>query len=347
MLKSKKKGLFVDISEFSILAVRTSGYEAPIVIEEIAEFPIEKDHNPKDVRAFLEELVDIKGGNYIANCGIYPAERFICYHEVESGVRLKNQSILKKLLQFELDIDPETNSISILNAHDGSSFDPTRNATNKLIFCGAPVATLQKEQDQILSYGLLPGSMEMSSIATLGGLCSYIRMNKFESSVMYIELTSGSMHIFILNKGNVDMIRSLEFGLDSIFPILKSELGLKDETSARNLFRTNTFDVTEIGRKLLQKVLKELQAVAGHYEVQTGLNIDRFFTSLLPRKLCWIPNTISGVLGIDSVDVKLEPWMQSLGIETSDNIDLSTRGPRWLGMFSLMAEFNSMDKAEL
>lgn len=347
MLKSKKKGLFVDISEFSILAVRTSGYEAPIVIEEVAEFPIQKDYSPKDVRAFLEELVDLKGGNFIANCGIYPAGRFIRYHEVESGVRLKNQSVLKKLLQSELDIDPETNSISILNAHDGSQFDPTRNATNKLIFCGAPVAALQKEQDQILSYCLLPERMEISSIATLGGLCNYIQMNKFESSVMYVELTSDSMHIFILNKSNVDMIRSLDFGLDSIFPILKDEMGLKDEASARNLFRTNTFDVAEMGRKLLQKVLKELQAVAGYYEVQTGLNIDRFFTSLLPRKLCWIPNTISGALGINSLDIDLEPWLRSLGIETSDSVDLSALGPRWLGMFSLMAEFNSMDAAEL
>ena len=124
-------------------------------------------------------------------------------------------------------------------------------------------------------------------------------------------------------------------------------MGLQDESSARKLFHSNTFDVAEMGRGLLKKILKELQAVAGYYEVQTGLNIDRFFTSLLPRKLCWIPNTISGVLGIDSVDVKLEPWMQSRGIETSDSVDLSTRGPRWLGMFSLMAEFNSMDKAEL
>lgn len=343
MLKSKKKGLFVDFSEFSILAARTSDYEAPIVIEEIADFPIESDFDAKMVRNFFGQLVDNKGGNYAANCGVYPKGRFVRYHEVDSAVRLKNQSILEKLLQSDLNINTDTNSVSILNAYDGSQFDPVRNATNKLIFCGSPLAKLRKEQDQILSFGLLPERLELSSIATLGGVCSYVRLKKFDSSVMYIELASDSMRIFILNKDKIDMIRSLELGLDSLFPILKDEMGLKDESSARKLFRSNTFDVAEIGRKLLKKILKELQAISGHYEVQTGLNIDQFFMSLLPTKLSWIPNTIANALGITPVKVELEPWLQSLEIEVSDSIDLSNLGPRWLGLFSLMAEFRSVD----
>ena len=347
MLKFKKKGLFVDISEFSILAVRTSGYVAPIVVEEVAVLPVESDYSLKDVRAFLEQRVDLKGGNYEAICGIYPKDRFVRYHEVDSGVRLKNQSVLKKLLQSELNVDPETNNIAILNAHDGSPFDPTKNTSNQLIFCGAPAANLQKAQDQILSLGLLPERMELSSVANLGGFCNYMQLNNFESSVMYVELVSDSMHIFILNKGKVNMTRFLNFGLDSLFPILQEELGLKDESSARKLFHSNTFDVAEIGRKLLKKVLKELQAVSGHYEVQTGLNIDKFFISLLPSKLSWISNAISNALGIDLITIELEPWLQSLSIEVDDRVDLSTLGPRWLGIFSLIARFRSSEEDAL
>ena len=347
MLKSKNKGLFVDISGISILAVRTSGYEAPMIVEEVADFSMESDYNAEDVRAFLGQLVDIKSGNYLANCGIYPKERFLRYHEVDSGVRLKNHNVLRKLLQSDLNIELETNSISILNAHDGSSFDPARNAANQLVFCGAPTAKLQEAQDQILSYGLLPGRLEISSIATLGGLCSYVQLNQFESSVMFIELTSESMRVFIINRGKVDMTRSFEFGLDSLFPILKEELGLQDEASARKLFHSNTFDVAEMGRGLLKKILKELQAVAGYYEVQTGLNIDRFFISLLPKKLSWIPNTISNSLGIEPLKIEFEPWLQSLGISVQDNVNVSALGPRWLGVFSLMAEFNSREELNL
>jgi len=320
------------------LAVRTSGDEASVVIEAVADFPVEGDFNPKDIRAFISQLVDMKGGNYTANCGIYPADRFVRYCEVESGVRLKNQSVLKKLLQSELEIDIEFNTISILNAHDGSTFQPTGNASNKLLFCGAPTARLQEAQDQILTLGLLPERLEISSVATLGGLCSYAQLNKFKSAVMYVELVAESINIFIINKGQIDATRSLEFGLDSIFPILKDELGLKDESSAKKLFESNTFDVAEIGRKLLTKVLKELQAVAGHYEVQTGLDIDRLFMSLLPGNLSWIPNTISNAIGIDLIDIQFEPWLQSLGIETGEDVDLSELGPQWMGVVSLIAD---------
>lgn len=346
MLKSKNKGLFVDISEFSILAARTSGYDAHTTIEEISDFQIKNEYDANEVRDFLSQLVDIKGGNYVSRCGIYPKERFIRYHEVDSGVRLKNQNVLKKVLQSELKIDPEANGISILNAQDGASFNPARNATNQLVFCGAPMTVLQEAQDQILSYGLLPERLEISSVATLGGLCNYAQLNQFESSMMFIELASNCMHVLIINKDKVDMTRSLDFGLDSIFPILKDELGLQDEISARKLFRSNIFDVAEMGPELLKKILKELQAISGYYEVQTGLNIDSFCISLLPSKFSWIQGTVSNLLGIEPLKIEFEPWLQSVGINVQENVDLSKLGSRWLGLFSLMAEFSSEDEPE-
>ena len=77
MLKSKRKGLFVDISEFSVLAVRTSGYEVPMVVEDFADLPVEKDHSLDKIRAFLGKYVDLKGGNYESICGVHPKSRFI------------------------------------------------------------------------------------------------------------------------------------------------------------------------------------------------------------------------------------------------------------------------------
>ena len=346
MLKSKNKGLFVDISEFSILAARTSGYKPPLVIEEVAAFSLEEDHSPADVRAFLSQLVDIKKGNYVANCGIYPNDRFIRYHEIESAPRLKNLNTLQKLLKSELKVDPESSSVSILNSHDGAQFNPSKNLTNQLIFCGAPIAVLQEVQDRILEYGLLPKRLELSSVATLGGICNYAQLNQIESSVMYIELDSGCSHIFIVNKGTIEMIRSLDFGLESIFPILQSEMELKDKASAKKLFNSNTFDVAEMGRKLLNKILNELQAIMGSYEVDTGLAIDRFYLGLLPAKLNWIANTISKALGLKLMQIDFKSWLQSLEIETGARLDLSKLGPRWFSVFSLIANFRSIEKVE-
>ena len=68
-----------------------------------------------------------------------------------------------------------------------------------------------------------------------------------------------------------------------MFPVIQAELGLKDEDSARKLFYSNTFDFTEMGPSLLRKLLKELQASTGFYEVQTGQTIGQLYLALLPN----------------------------------------------------------------
>ena len=340
MLKSKAKGLFIDISEFSLLGIRTSGYKFPIKIEQIEDFPITGDFRSDDVRAFLEKLIDFRGNKYhVARCGIYPKSRFVYYYETESLAKVKNQDFLYKVLQSEYDIDLNKNSVSILNANDGSDFNSANNASKELIFCGGPLKAFQEAQDQVLSYGIYPDRLELSSITTLGGICNYLRLNKFESSAICVELTSDSIYASIINQGNIAMTRPMSFGLDSIFPVLQQELGLRDEMSARKLFYTNTFDVAEMGKKLLMPILKELQAISGYYEVQTGLTVDHVFVSVLPRKLDWVTQTISDSLGLEVIQPDFKAWLESLHIKAASGVDLSNLESRWLGVFSLMGDF--------
>lgn len=344
MLKPKAKGLFIDISEFSIFAARTSGFKLPIKVEQVADFPISGDCRPEDVRAFLESLIDFKGNKYyIARCGVYPKDRFIHHHEVESLAKIKRQDSLQKLLVSEYNIELGSNSVSILNANDGADFNSTGNTSKQMVFCGAPVTSLQETQDQVLSYGLYPERLELSSVTTLGGLCDYTRFIGFESSVIYIELASESIFVSILNKGSVVMTRMLSFGLNSIFPVLQQELELKDEASARKLFYTNTFNFAEMGKRLLLPILKELQSISGYYEVHTGLTIDNVFIGVLPNTLNWVSRTISESLGFEAIQPDMEPWLKSLQVEFSGDTELSNLESGWLGVFSLMGEFNLRD----
>ena len=178
MLKAKAKGLFVDVSEFSILAARTSGYQQPFTIEEVAEFPLQGEFSDEDVRAFFEGLVDFRGGSYfISRCGVYPDERFMRFYEAESANKLKNPAFLGEVLQSEFNIDPAVNAVSVLNAVDGSDLDLEKVNTKRLMYCGAPNAALQAEQDKLLQYGLYPERLELSSVSTIGGLCDYTRFS--------------------------------------------------------------------------------------------------------------------------------------------------------------------------
>jgi hypothetical protein len=312
-----------------------------MVIEEIAEFPLKPNQDPAEVREFLEGLVDFKGSAYyVSRCGVYPENRFVRYFEAESASKVKDARFLTETLRAEFNVDVDANRVSILDARDGSDFDMERGLTKRLVFCGAPKEELQQQQDQMLSYGLYPERLELSSVSTLGGVSDYVKYNGIDAPILCFELTSKSANICILNRGQVDVARPVPFGLDSIYPLLQRELGLKDEASARKLFFSNTFDFAEMGPKLLRRMTKELQASTGFYEVQTGQTIERVFLSVLPKNLAWVGKTVSDALGIEIMQPNLEGWLESLKIKLADGVEVSHLGARWLGLFSLMGEFH-------
>jgi len=341
MLNQKTKGLFVDISEFSILAARTSGFDTPMVIEELAECPLSSDHSPEDIRAFLEQLVDYKGSRYfISRAGVYPEGRFVRFYEAESAGKAKDMAFLSEVLKSDFSINPDQNSVAILDARDGSDFDPASSLSKRLLFCGAPAASFLSEQRQLLECGIYPERLELSTVTTLGGVSDFARFNEMMSPILCVELTSKTANIFIINQGQVDVARPVSFGLDSLYSLLQRELGLKDEASARKLFFSNTFDFAEMGPKLLRRMTKELQASTGFYEVQTGQTIDKVFISVLPKNLDWVSKTVSDSLGLEIMQPNLEKWLESLKIKLAEGVDVSNLGSRWMGLFSLMGEFH-------
>lgn len=278
MLKSKTKGLFLDISEYAVLAARTSGYKLPIVVEELKELSLDEVSGPDDIRAFVEELVDFKGGGYfVSRCGVYPDERMVRFYEAESASKAKDFGFLAEVMQNDFGVDPETFNVSLLNAYDGSDYDGTGAACKQLVYCGAPNANFEKEQQRLLDAGVYPERLELSTVTTLGAVCDYARYAQIKGPVLVLELTSKAAMLSIQSGGHVDVARPIPYGLDSIYPLLQRELGLKDEASARKLFFSNTFDFAEMGSKLLRRITKEVQAAAGFYEVQTGQAIESVF----------------------------------------------------------------------
>lgn len=347
MLNSKNKGLFIDISEYSILAARTSGFKLPITIEEIAEFPIKADQELSEIHEFFQGLVDYKGTSYfVSRCGVYPDGRFVRYYEAETVNKAKDANFLMNTLKSEFNIDSESNNIAILDARDGSDFDIQNAQTRRLVFCGAPNESFNSEQERLLEYGVYPERLELSTISTLGGVSDYARFNNITTPILCFELMSKSANIFIVNRGQVDVARPVPFGLDSIYPLLQRELGLKDEDSARKLFFSNTFDFAEMGPKLLRRMTKELQATTGFYEVQTGQTISHVFLSVLPKNLSWVSKTVADSLALEILQPSLEGWLESLKIKPGDGVEVMNMGGRWMGLFSLMGEFHLREEVE-
>lgn len=316
-------------------------------IEEIAEFPLKPDQDTGEIEEFFHGLVNYRGaGFFVSRCGVYPENRFVRFFEAESASKVKDAEFLKEILKTEFKIDSATNNVAILDARNGSDFDIQKGGTRRLLFCGAPNESFQGEQDRLLEYGIYPDRLELSTISTLGGVSDYARFNNINSPILCFELTAESANIFIVHRGQVDVARPVPFGLNSIYPLLQRELGLKDEDSARKLFYSNTFDFAEMGPKLLRRMTKELQATTGFYEVQTGLTIGHVFLSVLPKNLSWISKTVSDSLAVEILQPSLEGWLESLKIKLSDGVEVMNLGTRWMGLFSLMGEFHLREEVE-
>ena len=312
-----------------------------MIIEEIAELPLKAEQSSKEIESFFRELVNFRGSNFfVSRCGVYPDRRFVRYYEAESASKVRDLSFLRNTLKSEFKIDAATSDVAILDARDGSDLDTEKASTRRLLFCGAPSESLQAEQDRLLEYGIYPERLELSTISTLGGVSDYARFNNINTPILCFELTAKSANIFIVNRGQVDVARPVPFGLDSIYPLLQRELGLKDEDSARKLFFSNTFDFAEVGPKLLRRMTKELQATTGFYEVQTGLTISHAFLSVLPKNLSWISKTVADALALEILQPSLEGWLESLRIKVGDGVEVTNLGARWMGLFSLMGEFH-------
>lgn len=341
MLSSKSKGLFVEVSSFSLLVATSSALKAPMTIESIKEFPVSNDWEA--FRSFVSELIGTKGGRYIpARCAVYPDSRFFRRHTIESAAKAKDPGYFAKVIGEQLRIDLNKNIATVINAVDGSEFSPEKpiGAQKEMLVCGASRKSLDSEQEQLVESGVYPESLELGTLSILGGLIDYMKFKELDRPTLMVEITPTNSNLFIVTKNQVDICRPVPYGLNGMFPMIQEELGLKDEESARKLFYSNTFDFTEMGPTLLRKMLKELQASTGFYEVQTGMTIGQLLVTLLPKNLGWIEEVLSKSLGVPTLTFDFKGWMDAHNIKAGSAVQLDNLDIRWAGLFSMMGSFD-------
>jgi len=338
MLSSKTKGLFVEINPYAILCAVASSGEPPFRIETLKSF------NPQtpeaEARQWFLQFQRSKAARFVpAYCGAYPASRFMFRHSIETPAKAKDAAYLPGVMEKQRK-DPSQYNAAVILAENGQPFDSSRNISSQkeLLFCGAKASEWKSLQDQFVEYGVYPARLELSSAANVGGLIHYSRFKKLKLPTLVIEINKDDSFIYILSSKGLDICRELPHGLDGMLPQVRKELGLKDDDSARKLLFSDTFDFTDKGSTLLARLLKELQASIGFYEVQTGQSIGQLFIPFLPANLAWISDVISQELGVKTLRPQYSSWLESMGIESSDDIDLTKLEARWHSLLCLMGD---------
>ncbi|MGE9293626.1 MAG: hypothetical protein ACQKBW_08435, partial [Puniceicoccales bacterium] len=339
MRRSANKPLFVDVSDQVMLMARVNSLKGPIQIEALMECPL--GQSPEQIGQTVAQFSGLAKGQLCPSvCGVYPREVLVRRASLDNPARAKDPAYLLEMVQAQFKVDVNQYAIMVLNAAQGTEFRLDKAVSKELLFCGAARRELQSLQEQLLSYGLYPERLELSTLATIGGLVHDAELRESKAPTLVLEITDDHAQVLIFQGESLDVARPIPHGFDSMYPLVQEQLGLKDVESARKLFSSNTFDFTEMGPLLLKKMLKELQASTGFYEVQTGQTIGQLFLSNLPDNLDWIARSLSRTLCVDMLEPDYERWLTSLGIELGEGVDVSRLGPRWFSLFALMGNYN-------
>ncbi|HEY5227336.1 MAG TPA: hypothetical protein VIJ19_02290 [Opitutaceae bacterium] len=344
MLFSKKtKGYFVEMNESSVLFARTTSLSSPMDVEDMRECAI------GDEAAMDEALKALQpkrppSGYLHAVVGVYPPKRLVRKHTLELK-KLKEPGYMADLFTTQLRVEQDKFTLAMINATDGSDYDLTKASQKEVIFCGASNDEINAAQESLLNHGIYPERLELGSVSTLGALVDFFNFEKSKSPTLVLDIGNDTTHSFIVSAAGVEASRPIPQGLEAMVPVVQKELGLKDEESARKLFRSNTFDFTGMGPLLIKRLLKELQSSIGFYEVQTGQSVGQVVCVQLSPKLAWLEGALASSLGITPFKFDPVPWLKYRKVNVPDALAKTAGEFRWFGLMSLMVQYNSQNGA--
>lgn len=299
------------MGDFGLALAKGNFSTVPAKIEKIKV--IEPD--APDVASQVREFVGADKGKHVKVAASFaPASRFLKKAPVESPSKAKSPTFLADLMQSACKINPDECEVAAL-LPNGDHYDSDAAAPKELVFVGAQTRDVAQFQQMLVDWGLYPVSIEISTLSLLAATAKIADSEGRKSPTLVLEIGEDASSIYILNNGNLDFSRQVPFGFKAMLPQIKSELGLADELVAKKILWANTFDFTEMAPILLRRLVKEIQASVGFYEVQTGYATGQILIPDLPARFNWITTHLARSLSLDSMQANLEHWSARIGVE--------------------------------
>lgn len=340
ILSAKNRGFFVEIGDQSTRIASVSGFDLPLTVEAIKEVP---RNAAEKLSAAMDGLLGKgrKAGGYRrAVVGVYPKQQFVRRATLDAK-KMKEPGHLVEVLTSQFRVEPEKMTLALISAIDGTELDPASPATKEVIFCGGAGEEFAKIQADLLADGVFPERLELGAVATLGAFVGVLGAQGVKAPALVLNLGPEETMCYILGPNGVDLARAVPFGVNSMIPAVQKELGLKDEEAAARLFHSNTFDFAAMGPALIKRLLKELQASIGFYEVQSGQSIGHLYCGVLGDNLKWLPDAIASALGVAVLEPSLHGWLESQKITLGAGVAKESVNMSWLGLFALMGRSTS------
>ncbi len=339
MFQKKAKVIFADVSHYEVRMARVDRSPAKVVVGALESIPVT---TPVETRQAIESFAGSSHGNFVqAHCAVYPKDRFLHRRFTENAMRSKQEDFAEKTLESELHLDPGKIKYRIIHPVSGRNYNPDESLSRETLFVGASRDCLKEEQSRLIELGIYPNHLEIASVALYGAIRRSILEEDLEGSVLVIELSENSSYGYVVNMAGLALSIPFEFGISAIATSLQSELNLQDALSAHKVMLSKTFDFRDMGSTLLQKLISEVHASAGQFEVQTGKSIGSLYLPGLPPSLSWIGEVLGEELRMEHWDPPMSEWLSKTGIALAPEAKGRDDLAEFLPLFSQMAHLEA------
>ncbi len=337
MLRPKVTGLFIELSEFSMLAIQASSLIPPFAIEAVYESPL---LDAAGTQSFIRSLSGAsKNQLSAANCVFYPRKRFLCKADLENPMKGRDDpTYFQKLLRDKFRIETEGQTILAINPHDGYEFGLPP-LPKEVLFCGAPTQEIEFWQNTFIDCAIYPERLEIGTLSGLGGILDYYAFNQIMDPLLWIELSSEGMIAVIIKQNKIDNVRFIPLGVDAILKALQEKLNLADLSAARTIFIEGKCNLSELAPLILAPLIKDLQSFVSFYELQYTTQLKTMAFTLLPSTLSWLSEFIAKSLSISLLEVNYSAWLAHKTIQMPTSATL-LQGSQWLNLCSLMLDYS-------
>jgi len=343
MISSSKKEFIIEYRPSSIRVIRVSSLATPLTIESIEEVPLSED--AAAVASAIRKLAGAKANGYMNGvCVVYPERRVVRQLSLDTPKGTEADFIFKTLGE-SLDIPVEI-SAHCLSPVSGAPVDPTEYNKKEVIVCGIPNPDIVEVQNEMLEHGIYPSRIELGTVGIVGAIQDALSWQGANAPALFLEVERDFSNAIIVGPKGIEMSRRIESGAGDIAAALKEDLNLNDEAAAERLLASKDFDFSSIARKILRRLMRDLQSSIGFYEVQTGQSVHWIHCSTRNNPMGWLEESVGDLLNLAPFELDLSVWLKANGVESGssedafEKIDLS-----WMGQISALCSFKREEVA--
>jgi hypothetical protein len=286
----------------------------------------------------LSELFENRKGYVEAGFSVSHPAFFHLSHEVDNLLKAKAPDYFPNWLKGQMTSKTEDVFYYVLNIKTGGLYDPDNIEDKRFLLSGIATSDLVAIQDQIVENSFYPSKLECASLDNYALLRRLMDDSGSDKPMIYIEMFRDDSLMIILPPEGLPVVRRIHCGELAVCEKIKDELTLKDTSASQKLLHSNTIDLSDIGHKIVSPIYREIAAIIGLFEVETGQSAGHLFFANTAPNQNWMADILAKDLGVEVFRPSKEQVQKVTGLQMSSSIEWNMADTRILSLMAMMSQ---------